>query len=433
MNTPSKRPHVVVLGGNFAGLASAQHVRDYCGDKVDITLIDRRDYFLFVPNILTDVFENRNAGNHQVMELRPILKRDRVDLILGEVTAIDVDSSEVLFFPNERSGSEAEILHYDFLVIALGCRLSYDKIEGFAEYGHTVSDLYHGERLRKYLFDGGYKGGPIAIGSARFHQGDGAKDLVPYPGGSIPQSEAACEGPVLEIAMTLANWLKQHKRGTPDLLTVFTPAEVIAEDAGLNNAKKFLGIAGSMGMHYKNNTRDVKRLTAKGVEFASGDSMDAELKIVIPDWRAHDFLHNLPISDSQGFIITDLLMRNPKYPNVFAAGDCAAATVPKIGGIGHQQADIAGRQIAKEIGAMKPEQADHPLKPEIFCIGDMGSGRAFYIRANSWFGGTTETMEFGRVPYQLKMRYRDLFFLKHGRVPDAGLQLAEFMAERIHF
>lgn len=188
-----------------------------------------------------------------------------------------------------------------------------------------------------------------------------------------------------------------------------------------------------MGIHYKNNTRDVKRLTANGVEFASGDSMDAELKIVIPDWRAHDFLHNLPISDSQGFIITDLLMRNPKYPNVFAAGDCAAATVPKIGGIGHQQADIVGRQIAKDIGAMKPEQADHPLKPEIFCIGDMGSGKAFYIRANSWFGGTTETMEFGRVPYQLKMRYRDLFFMKHGRVPDAGLQLAEFMAERIHF
>lgn len=238
MNTPSKRPHVIVLGGNFAGLASAQHVRDYCGDKVDITLIDRRDYFLFVPNILTDVFENRNAGDKQVMELRPILKRDRVDFILGEVTAIDVDSSEVHFFPNERSGSEAETLHYDFLVIALGCRLSYDRIEGFAEYGHTVSDLYHGERLRKYLFDGDYKGGPIAIGSACFHQGDGAKDLVPYPGGSIPQSEAACEGPVLEIAMTLAHWLKQHKRGTPDLLTVFNTSRSDRRGRGIKQREE---------------------------------------------------------------------------------------------------------------------------------------------------------------------------------------------------
>jgi sulfide:quinone oxidoreductase len=28
------KPHVVVLGGNFAGLASAQKIREYAGDSV---------------------------------------------------------------------------------------------------------------------------------------------------------------------------------------------------------------------------------------------------------------------------------------------------------------------------------------------------------------------------------------------------------------
>jgi sulfide:quinone oxidoreductase len=365
------------------------------------------------------------------MPLHPVLKRDDIAFIQGEVVSIDLEQRKVLFIPTERPGAEVETVAYDYLVIAVGTCLAYDRIEGFAEHGHTVSDVYHGQRLRAYLHDGDYKGGPIVIGSARFHQGDGAKGLVPYPGGSIPMTMAACEGPPLEITMSMATWLTQHKRGTPDLITVFTPAETIAEDAGLNNVKKFLGLAGGMGIHYKNNVRDVQRLTAKGIEFANGDSLEAELKIVLPDWRPHDFIRALPIVDSEGFIVTDLLMRSPKYSNVFAAGDCAAVTVPKIGGIGHQEAEIVGRQIARDIGVMPPEEADRPLQPVVFCIGDMGGGKAFYIRSNSWFGGPDEVLELGRVPYQLKMRYRDMFFLNHGRVPDFGLQLAQFAAESL--
>jgi sulfide:quinone oxidoreductase len=82
---------------------------------------------------------------------------------------------------------------------------------------------------------------------------------------------------------------------------------------------------------------------------------------------------------------------------------------------------------------MKPEDADRPLAPIVFCIGDMGAGKAFYIRADVWFGGSNEVFEMGRVPYQLKMRYRDLFFLNHGRVPEISLQLAQFAVEKMPF
>jgi sulfide:quinone oxidoreductase len=75
------------------------------------------------------------------------------------------------------------------------------------------------------------------------------------------------------------------------------------------------------------------------------------------------------------------------------------------------------------------ENADKTLQPVVFCIGDMGGGKAFYIRSNSWYGGPDEVLELGRLPYQLKMRYRDMFFLNHGRIPDFGLKIAQFMAE----
>ncbi len=429
--TPSK-PHVVVLGGNFAGLASAQKIREYVGSSVNITLIDRKDYLLFVPNIPTDVMENRDPAKHQRLQLRAALKSDDIEFVQGIVKQVDVAQRTVDFLPFERPGAECEVLHYDYLVIAMGAHLAYDKIPGFAEHGHTVSDLFHGERLRQYLHEGGYHGGPIAIGSAHFHQGDGAEGLAPYPGGSIPYAHAACEGPIMELTTALASWLVTSGKGTPEKITVFTPEEeLIAADAGENNVRHFLRLIAGMGIHYRKNMPDIARLTAAGVEFDGGETIEAELKIILPDWVAHECLRDLPIADSKGFIKTNLLMRNPDHPEIFAAGDCAAVTMPKIGGIGHQEAEIIGRQVALDLGLMDPEEANQPLQPVTFCIGDMGEGKAFYVRANTWFGGKEEVLKIGRIPYRLKMRYRDLFFLTNGKIPGFGLDIAQFAAEKI--
>lgn len=425
------KPHVVVLGGNFAGLASAQKIREYAGDGVDITLIDRKDYLLFVPNIPTDVIENRDPSLHQRMQLRPALASDGIQFIQAVVEHVDIDSRKVHFLPSERPGEACESLHYDYLVIAMGAHLAYDRLAGFAEHGHTVSDLLHGERLRQYLFEGGYKGGPIVIGAAHFHQGDGAEGLQPYPGGSIPYLKAACEGPILEMTTAMANWLTRSGQGTPEKITVFTPDEIIAADAGVKNVQAFLQMATGMGIRYRHSMPDIARLTAEGVEFVGGETLEAEIKLILPDWVAHDCLRELAICDSMGFIKTNLLMRNPEHPEIFAAGDCAAVTVPKIGGIGHQEAEIIGRQVALDLGRMDAQEANHPLQPVTFCIGDMGEGKAFYVRSNSWFGGQDDVLKMGRVPYRLKMSYRDLFFLTHGKVPGFGLNLAQFAVESV--
>lgn len=432
MNDRTTAPaHVLVLGGNFAGLGCAQKVREYAGDGARITVIDRKSYLLFVPNIPADVFENRDPALHQRMDLVSTLARDGIDFIHGEVNEIDVDSRQVRFTPAERPGAERQTLDYDYLVIALGNRLAFDRIEGFAEHGHSVADLYHGNRLRRYLYGGGYKGGPIAIGSARFHQGDGAQGLQPYPGGSIPTALAACEGPPVEVMLSMATWLQRHGRGGPEKITVFTPAEVIAEDAGKTVVEQLLGIAQQMGFRYVNNGQDIRRLTGDGVQLASGRQIEAELAIVFPDWVPHAMLRGLPIADSEGFVVTDLLMSHPRYPEVFAAGDAAAVTVPKLGAIGHQQCEIVGRQIAKRLGRMRAEEADLPLAPVVHCIGDMGAQKAFYIRSNTWYGGDTAVLQLGRMPYFLKMRYRDLFFATHGKTPPWGLELAQLLAEKL--
>jgi NADH dehydrogenase FAD-containing subunit len=66
-------------------------------------------------------------------------------------------AAQAIHHRDQHIGHAAEVqrVRYDYLVVALGNRLAFDQIDGFAEHGHSVSDFYHGNRLRDYLFNGG--------------------------------------------------------------------------------------------------------------------------------------------------------------------------------------------------------------------------------------------------------------------------------------
>ncbi|TLU83288.1 MAG: pyridine nucleotide-disulfide oxidoreductase [Chlorobium sp.] len=418
---------ILILGGSFAGLQIARHIRDYMtSDDVDITVVDRKSYLLFIPNIPLEVFDGKDPNTTLQLPLASILDKDGTHFIQADVTGIDLDNKQVSILPSERPGAAADVLSYDYLVIALGNRLAFDKIEGFAEYGQTLTDGFYGNKFRHYLYNGDYKGGPIAIGSARFHQG--IKGKLDF----IPEAMAACEGPPVETALSLASWLENHEQGGPKNITIFTPAKLIAEDAGEKVVAQLLELAGGMGFGYKNNMRDISRITKDGIEFANGESLEAELKIIFPDWVPHAFLIGLPICDETGFVITNREMRNPDYPEVFAAGDAAAVTVPKLGSIGHHQSYIVARQIAKDIGYLDVEEADKELyNPEVICYGDMGNGKGFYIHSNSWYGGETQILKMGKFYYDLKVGFKSTYFMMGGKVPHWQWKLGTWAGDKV--
>ncbi len=326
--------------------------------------------------------------------------------------SLDPEGQTVEFVPNERPGSPVETLYYDYVVVAVGAHLGYDQIEGFAEYGHSLSDTYYGENLRRYLPED-YQGGPVGVGSARFHQGTMSRNLV-------PTAESACEGPPVEVMLPLGYWLETHGGGGPEKVTVFTPGETMAEDAGLAVVKPLLDIAGSLGYHYVNHTEDIKAITQDGVEFANGTSVEAELKMVFPDWQAHSFLHDLPISDDRGFILTNMMARNPRYSNVFACGDAAAVTVPKLGILAHMGAEAVGRQIALDVGRMSPEKTNVNMAFVLNCIGDMGGNKGCAMNSDTWYGGKKSSLKMGHIPFLMKMQYRKCFFGPRAKYPTGG-------------
>lgn len=419
------KPHIVVLGSNFAGLTTARFLRSKLKDKVDITVIDKKSYLLFVPNIPETIMKNRNPQLDMHLNVLPFFEKDHTRFIQAYVNAIDPDKQTVNFSPDVRPGSPTESIHYDYLVIALGCKLAYDDIPGFAEYGTTVSDCFYANKLRDYIFNGGYKGGPILIGSARFHQG--TTDRPAW----LKTLIAACEGPVMEMAMLLGNYLKTNlHRKDMSGVTMFTPGEVLGDDAGKPLAERFAKLAESYGEKIIYNTYDIKQITAEGIEFANGTQAEAEIKLVLPDWKTHKFLQNMPFSDDQGFIITDTTMRNPKYPNILAVGDCAALTVPKLGAIGDAEARVAVHTIGKDIG-VDVDGFDSEFKPMVICWGTMGHHKAFYLHTNEFYGGNVGYLKMGYLYYMMKMAFKISYYETGGMPPGWGLPLAELVGDSL--
>jgi sulfide:quinone oxidoreductase len=55
--------HVLVLGGNFAGLTAALSVKNKLGDGVDVTVVSKSDRFQFNPSLIWVPFGKRTRGD----------------------------------------------------------------------------------------------------------------------------------------------------------------------------------------------------------------------------------------------------------------------------------------------------------------------------------------------------------------------------------
>ncbi|MGE5361835.1 MAG: NAD(P)/FAD-dependent oxidoreductase [Bacteroidales bacterium] len=111
---PNSRPHVVIIGGGFAGLNVA---RGLGGLPMDVTLIDRHNYHLFQPLLYQVAMAVLSPGDIAT-PIRAILSRERnVKVLFAEARAIVMSRRLVLL-------DEGEV-HYDYLVLATGASHAY--------------------------------------------------------------------------------------------------------------------------------------------------------------------------------------------------------------------------------------------------------------------------------------------------------------------
>lgn len=123
----TKRPHVVILGGGFAGLYCA---RKLARADVRITLVDRRNHHLFQP-LLYQVASAVLNPSEIAQPLRSLFGRRRnVDVLLAEAVSVDPAARKV----DLRDGE----LSYDYLVVATG---AVDAFFGHADWEERTVGL----------------------------------------------------------------------------------------------------------------------------------------------------------------------------------------------------------------------------------------------------------------------------------------------------
>jgi NADH dehydrogenase len=114
-------PHVVILGGGFAGLEAARALKHA---PVRITLLDRHNYHLFQPLLYQVATASLSPGD-VASPIRWILRHQpNVTVLLADAREIDTSRRCVLIDGGE-SGAPTEPLTYDYLIVATGAAHAY--------------------------------------------------------------------------------------------------------------------------------------------------------------------------------------------------------------------------------------------------------------------------------------------------------------------
>jgi NADH:ubiquinone reductase (H+-translocating) len=137
--TAASRPHVVIVGAGFGGLATARGLRRA---NVSVTLVDKRNHHLFQP-LLYQVATAGLSPADIAAPIRSILKGSmNTRVVLDRVYDIDTDNRCVIL-------GDCEPISYDWLVLATGAQHSYFGRDDWAPFAPGIKTIDDATAVRR--------------------------------------------------------------------------------------------------------------------------------------------------------------------------------------------------------------------------------------------------------------------------------------------
>lgn len=306
----ASKPRVIVIGAGFGGLYTAYRLLPYVRKGLlDVTVVNRNNYFLFTP-LLHEVATGGLSPRSVAEPLREIFAGSGVEIVKGEVEAIDADARRV------RVGGRD--IPYDRVVVASGAVTNHYGIPGAEEHGLPLKDLADALRIRGRVIEAFERAADLTDSEARRR----ALSFV-VVGGGATGVEVAAE--LLEFARGIER--RHHRQAgraasasvslvsaAPELLAQFHPKLREAAAARLRRQ----GVDVRLGAQ-------VASVDAEALRFADGTELPGSVIV----WAAGvkpslpDFVGRLPKTESGRLRVASDLKADG-LEGVYALGDAAA-------------------------------------------------------------------------------------------------------------
>jgi len=350
---PKEPKRIVILGGGFAGMKTAEYLeQEFLHDRsVRVTLISETNALLFTP-MLAEVAGSSLEPSHISTPLRSSLPR--TDFIRATVDGIDFENHSVKLAGDGPLGAGPREIPYDQLVLALGAVSNYLGLANVEKYALDFKNLLDAIRVRNRVIE-------------MFERADaerGAKlrqRLLTFviAGGGFAGVELA--GALNDFGRGI---LADYPNLQPDDFRVVL---VHSRDHILPELSESLGRYAQKKMAARG---VIFRLNARLVDFQPGavTVSDGEIPAETLVWTAgtapNPLLRKIRLEcDKRGAVLVEPTLAVRGHPGVWALGDCAAVVDRITGKQCPPTAQFALREAPVVAKNIRAALEGRPLQP----------------------------------------------------------------------
>jgi sulfide:quinone oxidoreductase len=341
---------VLILGAGFGGLELATMLSEALGDSVDVTLIDKSEWFMFGFAKLDVMF------GHQTLESakHPYagFNKPGVRRLKETVTAIDPRTRRVT--------TDAGTHDADILVIALGADYDVSMTPGVTLGENEFYSVAGAGHLRDVLPT--FSRGNVVIGVCG----------APY---KCPPAPSEC-------ALMLHDMLEQRGVRGDCTITIVNPLPSPVPPSP-ETSKALLAAFAERGITFMPNRRVTEVDHArKVVKLDDASELPFDLFLGIPKNRAPDVVVAAGLTEAGWVTIDNRTMKTP-FEGVYAIGDIANTGAPKAGVF----AEGAAKAVATNLIARFRDQEETAKNPGAgSCYIEFGGGRIARVDVDFFSG-----------------------------------------------
>lgn len=359
---PEEKTHIVVLGGGFGGVSTAQHLEELLGAdwSVALTLVSNTNALLFTP-MLAEVAASSLEPTHISTPLRTSLRRTRV--VNGWAKQIDLENRCVWVTTTDPVREKGEPfwntrITYDHLVLALGAVTNYLGMENVQAASFDFKSLADAITIRNHIID-------MFERADREPEVETRRALVTFvvTGGGFAGAELA--GAMNDFARGMLLYYPNIPPSEVQIILVHSRDRILPElSAPL--AAYALEHMQARGVTFHLNTR-VSDAAHGAVVLNSGEEIRAQTLVWTAGTTPHPLLHTLPVERSKrGAVRVDETMAVAGCAGVWALGDCAEVPNAYDDTPSPPTAQFAMRQATTLAHNIHASIRSRPLKPFSF-------------------------------------------------------------------